>query len=141
MSKLGNVIKLTISSIFFLGVGALILSYFIQYNRPIPDNLNVFVIAADTPPKEFYSSPHAYRLLQQGISLERMPFKMARDMKIPMAERSKDDFSCIHNAFAWWLIDNDMWPNSCRWNSRGEWQNSQWPHWLESILRSVGFFK
>lgn len=140
MVKWNDLLKRGLYAIATLGFIAILLSHFIEYSRPAPDNLNVFVMLNDSPPKEFYSSPHANELLQKGYPLAKMSLGRARSMEIPMAERSKEDFSCSHSALAWWLIDKDVWPNSCRWNNRGEWQNSQWPRWIESVLRSVGLF-
>ena len=141
MVMLNGLVKRGLYGIATLVIVEIFLSYFIEYSRPLPNNLTVFVIPSEPPPKEFYSSPSAYDLLQKGVPLAKMPLEMARNMNIPMAEESKNDFSCSHSTLSWWMIDNGMWPNYCRWNSRGEWQNSQWPRWLESILRSIGMFK
>lgn len=119
-----------------------ICTFFIEHSRSAPENLTVFVINNPREiPAEFYSSPHANQLTQQGYPLARMTLSRARRMGIKMAEDSKQDFSCFHSPAVWWLIDHEMWPNSCRWNSRGEWQNSQWPRWIEVPLRMFGFFK
>ena len=114
--------------------------YYLEYQKNPPGNLNVFVIDKQEKPEEFYSSPHAYRLIQQGNKIAKMPLNTARDLQIPMANESKDDFLCFHNAFAWWLIDRNLWPNYCRWNNKGEWQNSDWPYFIEAPLRTFGVF-
>lgn len=133
------------SKFFAVVIGSLGIVFFLcllEHDRIPPPSLPVFVINDPFKiPTEFYSSPHAYQLLQEGKNLAKMPLERARELKIPMAKESKEDFSCFHNTISWWLIDNNLWPNSCRWNSKGEWQNSQWPRWLEVPLKMFGFFR
>lgn len=111
---------LAITGIIFISVAFIV--FFIEYSRPYPDNLTVFVLATEQAPTEFYSSPQAYELLQSGKPLAKMPLSLARQMKLKMAEGSKNDFSCFHSFAAWWLVDRGWWPNSCRWTKDGRWQ-------------------
>lgn len=129
--------KIAITSLAACCIAAF-LAYYIEYAKLAPGNLTVFVINDPSRiPKEFYSSPHANALLVQGIPLARLPLSNARELGIQMAEASKRDFSCWHNYLTWTLIEYGAWPNYCRWNNKGEWQNSEWPQWIEKILRSL----
>ena len=78
--------RMIINTFFAVGIIAFFLSYFVEYSRPIPNNLTVFVATTEIPPKEFYSSTQAYELLNEGKPLARMSYEMAHSMKIPMAE-------------------------------------------------------
>jgi hypothetical protein len=116
------VMKKILSFLIIVFLVAAFFLYGMEYSRKIPDNLTVFVLNTSEFPKEFYSSPHAYKLIKQGEPIAKMTYLDAKQMNIPMAEDSKDDFSCFHNAISWWLIDNGLWWNSCRWTSDGKWQ-------------------
>lgn len=109
----------------YVVIGVLVVGFFLygmEYSRRPPDNLTVFVLNNPEFPQEFYSSPHAYKLLKQGKSIAKLTYGEANKLNIPMAEDSKDDFSCFHNAITWWLIDNELWWNYCRWTSDGKWK-------------------
>ena len=106
-------VLLAIAGLFLLGA---------THSRTPPESLNVFVLINTHPPKEFYSSPHAYQLLQQGQGLATLSLGKARALGIPMAEESKQDFMCWHNTITWWLIDEGWWGNDCRWTNEGQWQ-------------------
>jgi hypothetical protein len=111
------------AAFFFLLVGG----YMLEYARPIPENLTVYVVNdPGTFPEKFYSSPEAYRLMNSGVPLAKMAYSDAKRMGIPMDMESQQDFSCWHNWLTWQLTDYGLWPNYCRWNSKGEWQNVGW---------------
>ena len=119
-------VKSKVIILFAVCAAVIFLLSTVEHDRKPPENLNVFVLNDQTTmPKEFYSSPHAYQLMQRGVPMAKMSLARARSMGIPMAKDSRQDFSCFHSVVAWWLIDHDMWPNYCRWNSKGEWQDIQ----------------
>lgn len=134
MKKLVGVMRVIVSMVIIVVGLSFVLANFFESSRLLPGNLNVFVVDTSDRPKEFYSSPHAYRLIQTGVPIAKMPLSRARSFNIPMAEDSKQDFSCWHNVVTWHLIDYGLWPNYCRWNDKGEWQNSEWPYLLEAFF-------
>ena len=86
--------------------------------------ISVFVPIAPLPHEQFYSLPHANNILknEQKLFIE-MPLYKARDMKLKMAEDSKNDFLCSNYPAIWFLIDKELINNDCSWDKNG-WKNS-----------------